>query len=159
MKIRHLLSLLSFSLLSAASLSAQDRVIGQWRSHLPYNKAISVASDGVTAFVATPESFYTYNLASKEITPYSKVEGMSDVGMSYIGYDNSTQTVILAYANSNIDLFKDGSFINLPDLKLKAVTGSKTINHIYTDAGLAYLSTDAGIVVINLEKSEIKESF
>lgn len=159
MKIKHLFSLLSFSFFTATTLSAQDRPIGSWRSHLPYNQAICAASDGVTVFVATPESFYTYNLAAEEITPYSKVDGMSDVGMSYIGYDNSTQTVILAYANSNIDLFKDGSFFNLPDLKLKAVTGSKTINHIYTDDGLAYLSTDAGIVVINLDKKEIKETY
>jgi hypothetical protein len=159
MKIRHLFSLLSFSLLSATSVSAQDRPIGYWRSHLPYNEAICVASDGVTAFVATPESFYTNNLATKEITAYSKVDGMSDVGMSYIAYDTISETVVLAYSNSNIDLFKDGSFFNLPDLKLKPVTGSKTINHIYTNSGLAYLSTDAGIMVINLEKKEVKETY
>ncbi|RYE24173.1 MAG: T9SS type A sorting domain-containing protein [Sphingobacteriales bacterium] len=159
MKISRLFSLLSVSLLSTTAIFAQDRPIGYWRAHLPYNQAICVASDGVTAFVATPESFYTNNMASKELTPYSKVEGMSDVGMSYLGYDATTQTTVLAYSNSNIDLFKDGSFFNLPELKLKPVTGSKTINHIYTNDGLAYLSTDAGILVLNLEKKEVKETY
>ncbi len=159
MKISRLFSLLSFSLLTTTSLLAQDRPIGYWRSHLPYNEAICVATDGVTAFVATPQSFYTNNTAAKEITPYSKVEGMSDVGMSYVAYDTITQTVVIGYSNSNIDLFKEGSFYNLPDLKLKPVTGSKTINHILTNDGLAYVSTDAGIMVINLEKKEVKETY
>ncbi|MCD6064346.1 MAG: hypothetical protein K0R82_2257, partial [Flavipsychrobacter sp.] len=70
-----------------------------------------------------------------------------------------TKTAVLAYSNSNIDLFSENSFYNIPDLKLKTVTGSKTINHIFTENGLAYLSTDIGIVVINLAKREIKESY
>jgi hypothetical protein len=57
---------------------------------MPYNDAISAATDGVTLFVAGSESFYTYNAATKEVSAYSKVEGMADVGMAYIGYDPVT---------------------------------------------------------------------
>lgn len=139
--------------------SAQDRPVGHWRSHLPYNTAISIASDGSTMFVAADQSFYTYNAVSGELTPYSKANGMSDVGMSYIGYDPQTDIAILAYKNGNIDLLEDGSFINIPDLKIKTVTSTKNINHIHTEKGLAYLSTDVGIVVINLDKKEVKETY
>jgi Predicted periplasmic ligand-binding sensor domain len=159
MNIKTLLPALSFSLISAITTQAQDRPIGQWRAHLPYNKAVGVASDGNTAFVATQESFFTYNVAEGEMTSYSKVDGMSDVGMSCIGYDATTGYVILGYSNSNIDLFKVQSFFNIPDLKIKSVAGSKKINNIYTNDGLAYLSTDIGIVVINIEKKEVKETY
>src|SRR5688500_289510 len=103
MKISHLFSLLS--LFTTTSLLAQDRPIGYWRSHLPYNETICIATDGITAFVATPQSFYTNNTATEEITPYSKIDGMADVGMSYVAYDTLTETVVIGYSNSNIDLF------------------------------------------------------
>lgn len=138
---------------------AQELPIGYWRSYLPYGKVKAIATDGNTLFVATQQAFYTYDRAKDELTAYSKVEGMSDVGMAWIGYDGTTGYSILAYNNGNIDLFKNNSFFNLPDLKIKSVTGSKTINNIFTDNGFAYLSTDIGIVVINLDKKEVKETY
>ena len=138
---------------------AQDRPIGHWRAHLPYNTSLSVATNGSTAFVATNESFYTYYYVDEYLESFSKVDGMSDLGMAYVGYDRYTETVVLGYRNSNIDLFKNGSFYNIPDLKNKQVTGSKQINHIYCNDGFAYLSTDIGIVVLNIEKKEVKETY
>lgn len=159
MNIRNILPCFIACLSCCAVAIAQDRPIGYWRAHLPYNKAVGVASDGTTVFVAAEQSFYTINQAENSVDAYSKVDGMSDVGMSCIGYDVNTKTVVLAYKNSNIDLFKDGSFHNLPDLKLKTVTGSKKINNIYTENGLAYLATDIGIIVLNLDRQEVKESY
>lgn len=138
---------------------AQKIPIGQWQSHLPYNTALSIATDDVNVFVATRHSFYVYNAANEEAIPYSKVNGMSDIGMSKIGYDRLTETVILGYSNSNIDLFSNGSFYNIPHLKQKNVSGTKKINHIYTVDGQAYISTDVGVLVINLDKYEVKETY
>jgi hypothetical protein len=152
-------SITTLSTLLFCTAYAQDRPIGYWRSHLPYNTAISTATDGITMYVATEQAFYTYNTVSSELNSYSKVDGMADVGTAYTAYDNTTGTAIIAYKNSNIDLFKEGTFFNLPELKLKTVTSTKNINHIYTENGLAYLSTDIGIVVINLEKKEVKETY
>jgi hypothetical protein len=126
---------------------------------MPYTNAISAATNGTTLFVAGTESFYTFNAATNEVSGYSKVEGMADVGMAYIGYDATTGFAILAYKNGNIDLFKNETFYNIPDIKLKSITGVKSINHIFTEDGLAYLSTSFGIVVLNLDKKETKETY
>lgn len=150
---------IALSSVGTHTANAQDRPLGQWRSHLPYNKAVGVAINGGTIYVAGEESFYMNINDNSELRAFSKVDGMADVGLSNIAYDNFTNTIVLAYKNSNIDLYQDGSFYNLPDLKLKTVAGSKTINHIITDNGFAYLSTDIGIVVINLEKREVKETY
>src|SRR5690606_2912985 len=129
MKFNRLFAL--FFLLSALpdDCIAQDMPIGQWQSHLPYNSAVSIATDGDNIFVATRYSFYIQSIATGETTPYNKVNGMSDVGMSKVGYDEQTGTAVLAYENSNIDLFRDGIFYNIPDLKLKSVAGTKKINN------------------------------
>lgn len=138
---------------------AQSTPVAQWRSVLPYSSAVGIAHDGVTTYVATRYSFYTRNNITEELTTYSKVNGMSDIGMSGVAYDDYTGSVILTYTNSNIDIFKNGMFYNIPDLKIKTVTGTKAINGIYVEKGLAYLSTDVGIVVIDLAKVEVKETY
>ncbi|XZF13232.1 type IX secretion system anionic LPS delivery protein PorZ [Chitinophagaceae bacterium MMS25-I14] len=149
------------ALLLTVSATAQEKPIGYWRSHLAYNTAKSIATDGSTIFTATDLSFFTYDVIGKEITPYSKLDGMADIQMSYIGHDALTGTTILAYSNSNIDLFRNNRFYGIPYLKLENVNGSKTINHIYTENGLAYLSTGIGVVVLNLAKDsgEVKETY
>lgn len=145
--------------LCSLPLAAQNVPLGQWQSHATYSNAIGVASDGVTVYAISAENFFTYNAAQEEITGYSKVQGMSDVNMTAIGYDATTGTTILAYQNANIDLFKDNQFYNIPDVKRGAVTGIKQIYQIYTANGMAYLSTSFGVVVLNLTKKETKETY
>jgi len=140
-------------------MQAQNLPLGSWRSYLPYNRAVSVATSGSKLFVATEQSFFTYDIADAEVNTYSKVNGMSDLGLSYVSYDPATDMAILAYSNSNVDLFSNETFYNIPDLKLKAVTGDKRIYQIYTENGMAYMSTGLGIIVINMEKKEVKESY
>lgn len=157
MRMKTIISLFCFFL--SHNLWAQNQAIGSWRAHLPYNLALGVASDGNKLFVACPSSFYTYDLIKDEISTYSKVNGMSDIELAYVAYDKSNDLAILAYNNSNIDLFKDETFYNIPDIKLKSIAGDKKINHIHVDQGLAYLSTGIGILVLNLNKKEIKETY
>src|SRR6185437_9683461 len=156
---RYLASFIIVSTLLNFNCEAQDRPIGYWRAHMPYNTAIGAATDGNSVYTICNQSFFYWDNVQKEYNPYSKVEGMSDVGMEQIGYDTTTNTVILAYQNDNIDLFKNNSFFNIPDLKNKMVTGSKIIHSIYTYNGVAYLSTDIGIVAIDLTAKNIKETY
>jgi hypothetical protein len=147
-----------FSIVSL-QVYGQDKPIGYWQSHLPYNTAVSICTDGTNMYTATDKTFFIYNSLTEEKTPYSKVEGMADLGMTYTAYDAATETVVLAYSNSNIDLYHKGTFYNIPDIKLKTITGNKTIYHIYTEGGYAYMSTGFGVVVIDLTKREISETY
>src|SRR5690606_28673098 len=131
--------------LTGFSAFSQDRPIGYWRAHTPYTHLTGMATDGVTLYVATVESFFTYNAAQNELTAYSKVDGMADMEMSAIAYDAATDITVLAYKNTNIDLFIDGTFYNLPDIKLKTLSGIKEIYSIYTENGKAYICTSFGI--------------
>ncbi|MDI9319615.1 MAG: two-component regulator propeller domain-containing protein [Phycisphaerales bacterium] len=140
-------------------LYAQSQPIGQWRSHIPYNKVVSAATDGNKLYVAGQFSFYTYDILKNEISTYSKVNGMSDVEPIHTAHDNHTGYTLLIYNNSNIDLFKDETFYNIPQIKLKVMTGDKKIYNAYTENGYAYLSTGLGIIVVNLSKKEIKETY
>lgn len=143
----------------SSSVSAQEIPIGFWRNLSSYKTAIGVATNGNELFAITDKAFYTYNPLSVEINAYSKVQGMSDMGMQCIGYDMATGTTVLAYNNGNVDLFKNNTFYKVPDLKIKTIAGEKTINAVYVDAGFAYLSTSIGVVVVDITKQNIKETY
>ena len=147
------------ALIPSDPAAAQQRPIGQWRAHLPYNHAQGIATDGATLFTITEKGFFTYNAISSELEKFSKVEGLHETSTACIAYDATTETCIIGYENSNIDLYKNHSFKVLPDLKNKSFSGSKYINHIYTSKGFAYLSTGLGIVVIDLKKQQVKETY
>jgi ligand-binding sensor domain-containing protein len=146
-------------LLPAFLSSAQNAPVGTWTSHLPYNNVIGLATDGQMIYAASELTFFTYDPVSGEMDPYSKTDGMADVGMAGIGYDNVTGTVVLTYTNGNIDLFKNKNFYNIPDFKIRIVNGSKDVHNLFIENGLAYISTSVGIIVVDLEKREIKETW
>jgi len=137
----------------------QDKPIGSWRSFLPYNNAIGVAIGGNVLYAISEQGFYSFDATDGQVEAYSKVEGMHDLGMQCIGYDDATSTVVLVYANGNIDLFKDNTFYNVPELKIKTVAGAKTVFSVYTRNGLAYLSTSVGVIVLDLTRKSIKETY
>ena len=129
---------------------AQDKPIGYWESHLSYSSALGVSTDGRNLFTISKQAFFTYRPhTTEEPITYSKIEGMSDIGMQCVAYDMATSTAVLVYANGNIDLFKDNTFYNIPDLKLKTISGNKQVYQVYTDNGTAYLSSSIGVIVID----------
>jgi hypothetical protein len=146
---------------SVLSVSAQKSAqpVGSWRSFLPYSSAIGLATNGNTLFTIGNQAFFVYNSIGGQMDPYSKVEGMSDIGMQCIGYDMATSTAVLVYTNGNVDLFKDNTFYNVPELKIKTIAGSKSVSEVYTNEGLAYLSTAIGIVIIDLAKQNVRETY
>lgn len=148
----------AFCTIFPASAQQGGPAVEQWRSYLPYSQVNAIATDGTTFFCSTTSGFFTYNREDGSLNPYSKVNGMSDIGMSGVGYDKTSQSALLAYSNSNIDIFKDGSFYNIPDLKTSQGSGDKSIHNVNTDEGMGYLSSGIGLLIINMNKKEIKET-
>jgi hypothetical protein len=150
-----------FILLAHASASSQDNLpaIGQWREHLPYQKTIDVTASQNKIYSATPYSLFTVDLASKEIQRISKVSGLSETGITTIKFDTYSNQLFIAYTNSNIDVLTSKGIKNIPELQREQLQGDKTINHIFPDKDVCYLSSGIGIVVINSSKYEIKETW
>ncbi|MBK7173956.1 MAG: T9SS type A sorting domain-containing protein [Bacteroidales bacterium] len=149
---------LIFSFFSSL-LQAQVIGIGQWRDHLPYYKAISVATGDDRIYAATASSIYYFDKTDNSIGRRNKVNGLSDVGISCIAYSNEENTLVIAYSNTNVDLIKDEVVINIPDIKRKPILGNKTINKILISGKYAYLSCGFGIVVLDIEREEIHDTY
>ena len=89
----------------------------------------------------------------------SKCTGLSDIGYNDIGYDERRNNLIICYSNSNVDIYNDASVYNIPDIKRKNISGDKNIYAVTIDTNVAYLACGFGIVVLDLVKLEIKDTY
>ncbi|MBN2747219.1 MAG: hypothetical protein JXR34_10880, partial [Bacteroidales bacterium] len=158
--VTHLLTIV-FLLIPFVYSPLQAQIsVGQWREHLPYNNVIALAEDGIDRiYCATPFSLFYYSRTDQNITKLNRINKLSDLGVSAIAFDPTTKILVIGYVNGNLDLLKNDLISNLADIKRKQIVGSKNINHILIFDSKAYLSTDFGIVVLNLKRSEIEDTY
>lgn len=140
---------------------AQSSSYSQWLDHLPYNNCKAVAEAGNLVYAATSYSLFYYDRTDNSKNRLNKVtpDGLSDIGISNIAYCSALNTLVVAYSNTNIDLVKNGVVINIPDIKRKQILGNKTINSILVIDKLAYLACGFGIVVLDIDREEIKDTY
>ncbi|MDF2438139.1 MAG: hypothetical protein K0Q95_2515 [Bacteroidota bacterium] len=141
------------------SITAQDVPIGGWKEHLSYKNAISVAEGNGKIYCATTSGIYSLNKADNSMDRYSKVNGLSDIQASVLNYNTNNNKLLIAYKNSNIDIVSNDAIVNISDLKRKTIGGNKSINNIYFVGDLAYLACGFGIVVIDMERMEVKDTY
>lgn len=140
--------------------ASQEVGIGQWRDHLPYDYATHVEEFHSAVYCSTPYSMFYFDRDDNTVNRLSKVNGLSDLGVSDIALNTDRDLLVIAYSNTNVDLmYNDLTIVNMPDIKRKEILGNKTINSIMNYGNYAYLSCGFGIVVLNLEKREVKDTY
>ena len=132
--------------------------IGQWREHLSYNNAIQVVSAGTKVFCATINNVYSVD-ATNTIERFSKVTGLNDIGVSAIGFDEASRQLVVVYNNSNVDVIKDRVVKNISDIKRSTLSGNKNISSVYCLNRKAYLCSGLGVIVADLERFEISDTW
>jgi hypothetical protein len=137
----------------------QDLALGQWRVHLPFIRAKMVADAGSKIYCGSERGLFYYNRNDNSVVPLSKISGLSELTASTIGFDSETQTLLVGYINANIDLLSGNKIVNLPDIKRKNLPGDKNIYGVAFRNKLAYLACGFGIVVVDLVKNEIKDTY
>jgi len=137
----------------------QELAIGQWMDHLPYNHTIEVAEAGSKIYCATESALFYLDKTDYSLNRVTKVNQLSDVEVSTIRYSATYDALIIGFANSNIDVLRGTTTVNVPDIKRKNILGNKEINTIAFHSTYAYISCGFGIVVFDMTKDEIKDTY
>ncbi|GAA4009994.1 two-component regulator propeller domain-containing protein [Hymenobacter fastidiosus] len=161
LRVRRWSGFLSFLLLTAATAAGQSTAgFGDWQLHLPNNRARALADAGNRIYVATEDAFFFYDKDLNTTQLLSRRDGLYDARVSTVAYDAVTKQTLVAYTNGNLDVLReDGTIRNISDIFRKRLTGSKTINHISFHARLAYLSCSFGLVVLDMTKLEVRDTY
>lgn len=148
-------------LLVAFSASAQTSglALGSWQVHVPNNRAVAVAETPTSVYTATQNGLFRYLKEDNALQVLSRNDGFSDVGIKTLRYDSASASLLIAYENTNLDLLRDGTVTNLTELLRKSMPGVKTIYHLNTHNKRAYLATSFGLVVLDLVKKDVKDTY
>ena len=136
-----------------------QRAGGTWQDYLSYMNAKKIAVAGDKVYCLTEGGLIYYDLQDNSINKLSDVAELSDFGISTISYSEENDVLVIIYSNCNIDLFNGTTVMNLSDIKRKQITGDKSINNISFVGNEAYLSCSFGIVVLNLDRREVKDTY
>jgi len=141
------------------SVTSAQMAIGEWQTHLAYNNVTQTAPAGNLIYALSDGALFSYNTEDQSISLFNKVNLLSDTGISYIKYSSVHNTLIIVYKNSNIDLLINESIYNIPDFMNKTMSQDKTLNNINIVGDYAYFSTNFGILILNLKKKEITNTY
>ena len=158
--MRRIIYTFIFIYVTASTIIAQKSV-GEWNTYLAYNIAMKVAEGNNHVFTVADGSLYSYSKEDNSVKHYTKQTGLSDSGIDHIIFNPEVNTLLITYSNGNIDLLGDYGIYNLSYLLDNSNVTNKTINSIYLYKEYAYLATDFGIIVLNMDpnKKEIKDTY
>lgn len=152
--------LLGFTVFLTISFLCNGQIaVGQWRDHLPYNQGERIVKADNKIYMVTNVGMYNYNTNTGETQKMSKITGLSDSGVKSINYHNELGILVVGYRNGNIDLITGFDIHNIADIRRKAMTGDKTIYDIMFIDEYAYLACGFGIVQLDLDRREIRNTF
>jgi len=142
-------------------VSAQFSGIGRWQDHYSYNNAFSVVVMQNEVAGITENGVFFFNPRENSLRRKTTIQGLSGVGITAAAYDPASRILILGYEDGNIDLIlPNGRVVNIPDVQRWQTAGSKRINTIVIEnSQRAFLNADFGIIVVNLHRREISETY
>jgi len=151
MTCRLALVLFFYIMLSQIGHTQSNLALGQWIDHLPYQKGTSVTQSDTKIFYSTSLSLVTIDKEDGTVDFISKTDGLSDVGISRVRYDQITDQLFIIYENGNLDIVSSSEIINIPNIQSNtSISGNKSINDIdFVSASEALLATDFGIVIFD----------
>ncbi len=137
-----------------------DIPVGSWRLHISFNDLNSIALANDRVIAATDAGLMIYDKNDFEINTVTKIDGLSGSIITSIGYDPNRDQIIVAFEDGLINIIDDNKISVISTLATtSAISGSRRINHININNNLAYLSTDFGVVVFDLDQKELKETY
>ena len=144
----------------SSSLEAQSEIpIESWRTHFSYRDARSIALTETGAFCSGSNTLFFLDLQDHSLNKISKIDGLSDSQPSVVAYHAQMKKLVIAYQNGNIDVLSDNQITNVSAIVKAPIPGSKSFNHISFLDDNAYLSADFGVVLLDLIKNEVTESY
>ncbi|HNL06475.1 MAG TPA: two-component regulator propeller domain-containing protein [Chitinophagales bacterium] len=140
-------------------LLAQES-LGSWGFMLPYTPANTLVRAGDRFFVGVEKgAMFSYTPSDNSIDTYTPAEGLSTIDIMAMAYSPSYQSLLIAYSNSRIDLWKNNSVTPITDIERSSIAANKTIYNIAIKGDTAYFCCSFGLVVYDLVNLEVRDTY
>lgn len=151
------MKLLSLIFIILSNIAFTQIAMNNWRIHFSLSNSIGITNASSKIYMATSNGIVIFDNDDNSISDLTHANGLSDINISAIGSNNNI--VMIGYNNGNIDVIKSGETTNVPWLKKAQLSGLKKINDFFFDNQFAYISTSIGVLVYDIDKNEIKDTY
>jgi len=152
-----ILVILLFNQITDSRAQSMLGAIGQWREQYN-NKSVQHIIKGDKIYGATTHQLFSID-NKNNIEWLGKSTGLNEIEIAAMAWDELEQQLVIAYNNSNIDIIKGDNIYNINDIVLSNLYPNKKINDIKILNQWAFIATNFGIVVLDLKKHEIKDTW
>ena len=129
--------------------------IGEWNAYLPFKRSNYVTQSDKYVYYGTDWGLVKINKSDNTHEFITKIQGLNDLNIQRVKYHRDENALLIAYANSNIDLMTADGIYNFREIiDNKKILGNKNINQINFYKKYAYLSTAFGLVQFDIRKKE-----
>ena len=138
--------------LSVLPLAAQVDSLGQWRSLQSFSQGLFVTQSEQEIIYTTGTAIFYVDKDDLSFTPLTRTDGLGGGRINLVKYHQPTETLIIVYANSTIDLLQDGRFSTLPQVDNFNFSGDKRIYDVsFSDDGSTiYLAAGYGVSSLSI---------
>ena len=132
---------------------------GSWRSHFAYHDATQCVVVNDKVYVVSDGSLYSYTPKDDLVECYDKSNILSDRRIRHIAVCERSKTLVVVYDNANIDLVRpNGDVVNIADYANEP-SFDPMVNDLRVINGKAYLSTNFGATVLDVEREEFADTY
>ncbi len=149
-----LLLLFIMSGMHNTAVGQNNLAIGDWEIYLPYKTGRYVTQSEDKVYYATTVALLSIDKQTLERREVSKIDGLHDVRISALNYDETTDKLIIAYNNTRLDIISGNTVTEVNDIIEKSILGDKFIYDIHVNDGIAYMATGFGIVEYDLQLNQ-----
>jgi hypothetical protein len=153
--------LCSFSFFAINAFAQEANIpLGAWRLHLNYSTIKSLAEIDGKVYGAADFGVMSFDPQEGSTGSLNKLNGLSGIGVNCLASDELNGILVIGYQDGTIDFLEGNKITNLETLKIASeISGSRSINNISISGNTAYASTDFGVVVLDIKKKEIRETW
>lgn len=131
----------------------------QWEIYPSYHNSQKNESGKEKVYSICNNSLISYQPDYQELYLYDKTNLLNEFQISFIKYNEEVKKLVIVYSDGNIDILRDDeTVINLPQYKDKNIN-NKDIYAVNVSGKYALLSTGFGIVLLDLEKEIISNTY
>ncbi|MBK8562669.1 MAG: hypothetical protein IPN76_04805 [Saprospiraceae bacterium] len=120
---------------------------------MPFSNAVYVTQSDDKIYYATRYAVLEVDKEERSIRRITKVEGLSDVGVSLVKYNREGNSLLVIYNDSKVDIISDDGVLTLPSIADAPFLGGKTVFDVFMENdSTAYLAANYGITTLNMRR-------
>lgn len=132
----------------------------QWRSHAAFTSMDELAVLGDEVYTRSGLSLFSVEKESGLINYHTRLTGLNGARIDHIAHNTTLNKLLITYQDGQLDVMDAaGDVQNISDLYLKQMSLSKVVNDICMYQDKAYLAMSFGILVIDMQKLEIEDTY